>query len=61
MRNTIAILEICRNRAVHYVACIQVNGRYVRFSSMSEAGVRTWLAQQGIPFRSQPELTIARG
>jgi hypothetical protein len=55
--NTIAVIERNRNRVVSYQARIQVLGRTYAFTSMSEAGVRTWLAHQGIPFRAQPELT----
>lgn len=56
MCNTIQVLEVTSNRVTHYEARIQVCGRFVGFSSMSEAGVRTWLANQGIPFTKQPEL-----
>lgn len=55
--NIITIIEHSRNRVVSYQARIEVLGRTYAFTSMSEAGVRTWLAHQGIPFRAQPELT----
>lgn len=32
------------------------------FSAMSEAGVRSWLAEQGIPFAKQPKYpSVERG
>lgn len=57
------LVEIRKSRVVSYEARIYAGKeRRHTFSAMSEAGVRTWLAQQGIPFSRQHKLfSVQRG
>lgn len=57
------IVEVRKGRLVTYEARIY-SGKVRQHThvAMSEGGVRTWLAEQGIPFAKQPRyLSVERG
>lgn len=57
------IVQLTKHKVVCFEARIYCGKeRRHTHAAMSEAGARTWLAQQGIPFHKQPRfLTVQRG